>query len=454
MFKRIFNNKIVRNSLVLINGTIISQVINIILSPIMSRLYLPSDFGRYSLINAIVVLLAVIANGKYDLAIMNSEDEISKSKSTYFGGMILTVFNCIIFLIIGSILVIFTPLLSTLTTIDLCIIVIFTFFSSNNSILNVWLNKNGHYKVIAKNRILYALVHAIGIIAFGFLNMSYMGIIIAVLCAYSCQFIYVYLFLYRRTDFGQYKFKYEETLLQLKTYSAFPKFQMPSLLLNNASTQLPVILFTNLFSDTVSGWYSMTVKIINLPMQIVGSALGEVYFKEASEIKKHNDDKRLSDFTYKTFKSLLYLGILPMGVLFAYGDVLFKFVLGSEWEMAGLYARYLSPWYFIVFITSPFTHLFTVLSKQKKNFILNILMLLSRVIAIASGYFIFNGDSNLTIICFAVTGFIIWVATNGYLFKFLNISYKKTIIQPILLFALVCFLLFQTRIIFFSFIRW
>jgi len=446
-FIKIKNNRIVKNSLILINGTIISQIINIILSPIMSRLYDPAEFGKYSTITAIVVLTTIIANGKYDLAIMNSEDDEKQRKATYYGAMIISVITTLIILLFGGIIVLHTDILNSYTMIDIVLIAIFTFFASNNSIVNIWLNKTGYYKQISKNRILYAIVHAILVIVFGIIETGYLGIALSVLVAYISQFVYVYSFLYRKTNFKEYHYNVEDVKEQLHKHIKFPKFQMPALLLNNASTQLPVILFNSLYNSTISGWYSMTVKIINLPMTVIGSTIGEIYFKEASEIKAKGEEKRLSEFTYNTFKKLLLIGILPMGVLFAYGDILFEFVLGEQWKMAGVYAMFLAPWYFIVFVTSPFTHLFAILNKQNKNLVLNIIMLLSRVITIVLGYLIFKEQSTYTVFIFAVVGFFIWVATNGYLFKLVNISYKKSIINTICIFFIVCAVCVLTRVI-------
>lgn len=104
ILKKIKDNKILKNSLILINGTVISQVINVILSPIMSRLYNPDDFGKYSTITAVVVLTTVIANGKYDLAIMNSNDNEKERKATYYGAMLLTLIVCILIMLFGGII--------------------------------------------------------------------------------------------------------------------------------------------------------------------------------------------------------------------------------------------------------------------------------------------------------------------------------------------------------------
>ena len=101
LLKKIQKNKLLKNSLLLINGTIISQAINILISPILSRVYSPSDFGAFSNINAIVLICIVIANGKYDLAIMNSADNEKKCKATYYLAMSITILFCSMIIIGG-----------------------------------------------------------------------------------------------------------------------------------------------------------------------------------------------------------------------------------------------------------------------------------------------------------------------------------------------------------------
>lgn len=445
-FKSIKENKVFRNSITLINGTIISQIINIIISPIMSRLYSPEDFGNYSAITAIVLIIAIIANGKYDLAIMNSKDTEQERKATYYLGMILTIIVCII-VIIGGLILSATRIINY-GALDIFLIAIFTFFASNNSILNVWLNKSDQYKQISRNRIIYSVVHIVGIIIFGILRLGYLGIVFSVLLSYLVQCIYVYIFLRRKTNFYQYKFNYEDIKKQAKKHIAFPKFQMPSLLLNTASTQAPILLFTEFLGSEVSGWYAMTIKIINLPMTIIGNAIGEVFFKEASDLESKGDREKLSKFTYNTFKKLMILGLIPMITLIGYGDILFSFILGEKWYMAGVYARILAPWYYIVFVTSPFTHIFTILNMQNKNLVANIIMLTSRVLCIIVGAIIFITNSICTIILFAGVGFIIWIVYNAYLFKTIGISFRKSTINLIILLLLASIIVCLPRIIF------
>ena len=63
-----------RNVLTLMTGTTIAQAIPIAISPILTRLYTPEDFGVFALYIGIVAILSVFATGKYELAIMMPKD--------------------------------------------------------------------------------------------------------------------------------------------------------------------------------------------------------------------------------------------------------------------------------------------------------------------------------------------------------------------------------------------
>jgi len=59
-----------RNVLTLMTGTTIAQAIPIAISPILTRIYTPEDFGVFALYMSIASIVAVVATGRYELAIM------------------------------------------------------------------------------------------------------------------------------------------------------------------------------------------------------------------------------------------------------------------------------------------------------------------------------------------------------------------------------------------------
>ena len=69
-----------RNVLTLMTGTTIAQAIPIAITPILTRIYTPEDFGVFALFIAIASIFGTIVNGRYELAIMltrKDEDAIN-----------------------------------------------------------------------------------------------------------------------------------------------------------------------------------------------------------------------------------------------------------------------------------------------------------------------------------------------------------------------------------------
>ena len=59
-----------KNVFTLITGTAIAQAIPIAISPILTRIYNPEDFGVWALYISIITILASAITGKYELAIL------------------------------------------------------------------------------------------------------------------------------------------------------------------------------------------------------------------------------------------------------------------------------------------------------------------------------------------------------------------------------------------------
>ncbi|HIE59535.1 MAG TPA: hypothetical protein EYP82_06345, partial [Hydrogenothermaceae bacterium] len=59
-----------KNILTLMSGTMLAQAIPIAISPILTRLYSPSDFGTFALYFALAVLFGSLVAGRYELSIL------------------------------------------------------------------------------------------------------------------------------------------------------------------------------------------------------------------------------------------------------------------------------------------------------------------------------------------------------------------------------------------------
>ena len=75
-------------------GNIISQSLPIAISPILTRIYTPADFGLFSILISISMIFGSISNGRYELAIMlpqNEEDAINITALGFFITLFITI---------------------------------------------------------------------------------------------------------------------------------------------------------------------------------------------------------------------------------------------------------------------------------------------------------------------------------------------------------------------------
>ena len=63
-------SELTKNILKLITGTAIAQLISILISPALTRIYTSEEFGEFTLVSSIFAMLALIAGGRYELAIL------------------------------------------------------------------------------------------------------------------------------------------------------------------------------------------------------------------------------------------------------------------------------------------------------------------------------------------------------------------------------------------------
>ena len=60
---------------VLMAGTLISQLIPFLISPILTRIFTPQEFGAFGLYFSITMIFSVFITGRYEMAIMLPKDD-------------------------------------------------------------------------------------------------------------------------------------------------------------------------------------------------------------------------------------------------------------------------------------------------------------------------------------------------------------------------------------------
>jgi O-antigen/teichoic acid export membrane protein len=409
-----------KNVLTLMTGTGFAQIIPIIASPILTRLYTPEDFGILAMFVAIISILGTVSTGKYELAIVIPEKD-NEAFNILSLGIILTFIISLIILVIvvvGSYFI--SPEIKKQIGIWLYLSPVAVFFVGLFNMLRYYNLRKKYYKDIATATASKSIIAVFSQIVIGFLKEGPIGLLLGQFFSYAISNTRLIKNLsYEKTLINN--IKREDLLKVAKKYSKFPKYEMWSQLSNIISGQTPILLLGAFFTNAIVGFYALSVRMLTLPISLIGSSIGQVFLQEVSEIKE--DSKKINFLTKQTFKKLFVIGVLPISIIGIYGDLIFDLIFGKNWKVAGEYTRILSLWIFFVFLVSPLQTLMIALEKQVQSFIFNSSILCARVISLFIGYYIFN-DAYHSILLYSLVSTVFWFGLMLYIFKLSNIYFK------------------------------
>ncbi len=208
----------------------------------------------------------------------------------------------------------------------------------------------------------------------------------------------------------------------LKRHENFPKYFTMATFLNSISQNIPILLFTTLFSPTVAGFYALTNRILQAPIQLVANSTRAVYYQKASELYANREDIR--PLYISTTKGLIKLFILPFFIILLFGEEIFSVLFGEEWMTSGMIAQITIIWFFFTFINPPITVMYNIFSQQKAQLLFQIMGLTARTLAIYAGFYIF--DSYIySIILFTAISVIHNLLIFGYIYQVIKKFYHK-----------------------------
>lgn len=369
-----------KNILTLSLGTGSAQLIPIIILPMLTRLYTPSEFGIFGGFAAATALLAIIATAKYDVAIIQPIDEGDAEQVFKLSIFTAFVFVCSLYIL----LFIFESPILALTGYYyevIFLIPITALIISFNSSFSYLLNRKKFYKQMSLNKILQSLFVGIVSLFLGYINFGYVGLI----AGYIIGSLLVTLFLFYKYWRSVAKAKTVRMFHMAKVYKSYPLYSLPSGMSNVSANQLPIILLTKIFNAEISGFYFLVHKLLSAPVLLISSSVGLVF-------RQYAQSEKISTGSYSkiyitTLKKLCLTGLPVFIILGLFGQDIFSFIFGSEWKVAGLYAQILSPMFFLKFTVFPLLSSFNVSDKLKIDFIGQFFHMLSIIVALFIGHY-------------------------------------------------------------------
>ncbi|RUA30636.1 MAG: hypothetical protein DSY76_02365 [Bacteroidetes bacterium] len=384
--ERIKQSDFLKNIATLMFGSGLSQIIPFLLAPILARLYTPAQFGIFATYISIVVIISGISTGRYELAIVIAKTDREAAALAYLS-MGLSLAVSFISLIILRLVQFFGVQLymGVISESWVYLVPFFIWIYALFQIFRFIGIRNKKFKSISAASITDSSSRGGVNILLGYTIKEAFGLIIG---GFVGVFSSVLILLFPAKKFlKSYAPDWQLIKQQAVVYKKFPIYDVPSTLFYSFGNQGVVVLMTRFLGETVVGIYSYTERILITPISFLSNAFSQVFFQKSSEYY-HNDVKSFSNLLAKTMKAFILFGIIPFAI-FAYTSVYYiPILLGDQWLDLYKYVYILSPYIFMIFISSPLSHVLKIINRQEYSLILKIIFFSLRIGALFFGYWL------------------------------------------------------------------
>lgn len=355
-----------RGVALLSGGTVLAQGIILLASPVLTRLYTPEQFGLWAVFGSIIAILVVTVGLRYELAIPLPADDRDAAQLVLFG---LTVVLVVCLTISAGLLLLgdgpaqwmnAEGLQHYLWLVPPTLVAVGAY-----QVLNYWTTRNKRFSLLSLARVLQAGGQAFTQVLAGLVGAGASGLI----GGYALSRLIGLAWLLRGSKLPERRPDVRRWRELAADYRKFPAYTLWASLTNVIGVSLPPVLIAKYFGLGPAGLFALTTRVLSVPSTLVAQAVGQVFYPTAAE---RRDMASRSALVEKVASVLLVISLPVFAFVGMHGPTLFTSVFGPEWTRAGLFARYLAPWFVLSFISSPISTYALISEKQREALLITV----------------------------------------------------------------------------------
>jgi len=364
----------VRNVAILGGGTALAQTFNILLAPVLTRLYLPDSFGQYALFVSFLNVAMVGVSLRYELGIVAARTE-QKAAQLAFAAFL---FSLPMSLIGAGVLFMFIRFsllgFSTLPSYTPLLMVAALVFVGAFSVLRYWFVRQEQFGCISQALVVQNGVRSISQAAMGAVGGQLGGLLGGELIGRSAGM--TRMFRAARPRIKAHVFPIDRGAFShvLRENWRFPIYSLPSSLVDSAAANICVPLVVWYYGSNAGGYFALVQRVLAIPLVVISASVADAFQARLALYVRDTPDRSVQLF-HRTAVGLFCVGVIPAVVLMLYGEPLFQIFFGGKWVTAGRLAALVAPWFLGQSIVSPLSRLVFVLEGQRLKLIYDVLAL-------------------------------------------------------------------------------
>ena len=400
---KLLHSQFVRNSGTLLTGNVVAQGVAFLAYLVLCRFFTPEDFALYNIFYSYIEVLIILSTCKYELAIVVADNDDEAARLTR---LTLRLNTCVSLLLLTVALVLTLLHLqpSSLPSTLVLLIPFMVFFCGTTRVYTFFYNRYHHYRTIATSEVVTSLSGTFLKILFGLLNgtlqlLHTLGLPVGTILGKVAGNIYMR----RHAHVGHASLSRQESRRLMSAHRNFPLYVMPKDFVSSFSANLPFMLLSIYFNDTVIGLFGLALTFTSRPVNILANAFEKVFYASSNE-KMAQRQPLLHDIL--RFMAILNAVALPVAAVgFFYAEPLFTFLFGEKWIGTGYYVRCVIPWLWVLLNANSLMFVANIFSTQRIDFFFQLAQLLLRVTALYIG--IQRHNFNLAILLFCAVSTLV-----------------------------------------------
>jgi O-antigen/teichoic acid export membrane protein len=373
-----------RNALYTSGDAVINILSQIILTPILARLYPPAAYGVYGLFSSITNNLSTFAGLGYPIAFLLPKENDRFHALVRFTWLLLLVCTLLtlpVFLF-PSVLYRFVPSWSDMGAWSIAVpwmVLVIGLIQ----ILTAWAARVKEFGRFARTNSITNVGIRLGSMGLGFLKHgSIPGLIVSEVVVRTLSLGFFFKDLWKHGLPMMFKpVPRQQLTAAALEYKEYPLYIFPGRWLNVFTLQLPIyaLMWLDLKDDT--GRFTMAGALLLMPLRLFGYSLYGVFLRRAIEAGTERLQE-MADLTLRMHNRLFALGVAPFMLITFFADVVFHFVLGPEWRAAGVFTSFLGPFYLFRLLSEPLSAVYIATRSERSLFLFHLLLFVANAVAV------------------------------------------------------------------------
>jgi O-antigen/teichoic acid export membrane protein len=362
--KSILQTELIRNTSILVSGTVLAQLIALLLQPLLRRIYPVGAFGMYSVYTSLIGMVSVISTLRYDDAIVLPEDDsesVNLLVLSQFFNFCIVIILLIVLVFFGESILKFINIPSNLPVALLFLVPVGAWLLNLSQGLNYWLIRKKKFGKVTTSKLVRRTSEAASQVSLAVIRKP-AGLIFSDIAG---QFVNVIFLVHQslKNGFSTNLLNRKQIAVVLKKYSEFPRFNLIPAFMSTYSFALPTILINKYYSIENAGFFDASKTVLSIPLAFIAVSVSNVLLQKTSEL--YNQKKSLLAELKPVLFIILLMMMAEVLLITLFGPFLFGLFFSDKYYFSGEISRILVWSFTLNFLISSFSCLFYSMRRIK-----------------------------------------------------------------------------------------